>query len=74
MNTKTTYLNVIDHSVSGEEFQLLHNEDLGMLETFPQPSETGYCLNIIKAKIIFLIQMLNGIGLKKPTILLKTLL
>ena len=37
MNNKPTYLNVKDHSVSGEEFQLLHNEALDMLETFPQP-------------------------------------
>ncbi|MHA7844390.1 MAG: class I SAM-dependent methyltransferase [Winogradskyella sp.] len=34
---KPLYLNVKDHSVSGEEFQLLHNEKLDMLETFPQP-------------------------------------
>ncbi|MEO1030796.1 MAG: class I SAM-dependent methyltransferase [Bacteroidota bacterium] len=34
---KTTYLTAKDHSVSGEEFQLLYNEDLDMLETFPQP-------------------------------------
>merc|ERR1711974_93003 len=27
------------HSVSGEEFQLIYNEKLEMLETFPQPSE-----------------------------------
>ena len=35
---KTTYLTVKDHSVSGEEFQLLHDEAMDMLETFPQPS------------------------------------
>jgi 2-polyprenyl-3-methyl-5-hydroxy-6-metoxy-1,4-benzoquinol methylase len=34
-----TYLNVKDHSVSGEEFQLIHNEELDLLETQPQPSE-----------------------------------
>ena len=32
-----TYLTLKDHSVSKEEFQLLYNEDLDMLETFPQP-------------------------------------
>ncbi len=32
------YLEVKDHSVSGEVFQLLKHEDLEMLETFPQPS------------------------------------
>ena len=37
MNNKPTYLTVKDHSVSGEEFQLLHNVELDMLETFPQP-------------------------------------
>jgi 2-polyprenyl-3-methyl-5-hydroxy-6-metoxy-1,4-benzoquinol methylase len=34
-----TYLNVKDHSVSGEEFQLVLNEELDLLETQPQPSE-----------------------------------
>lgn len=39
MTKSTTYLKVKDHSVSGEEFQLIHNKDLDMLETRPQPSE-----------------------------------
>jgi len=33
------YLKVKDHSVSGEEFNLLYNEDFDFLETFPQPSQ-----------------------------------
>ncbi|WP_412559593.1 class I SAM-dependent methyltransferase [Winogradskyella sp. MIT101101] len=37
MNNKPTYLTVKDHSVSGETFQLLYNDELDMLETFPQP-------------------------------------
>ncbi|MFC0603433.1 class I SAM-dependent methyltransferase [Winogradskyella pulchriflava] len=37
MNNKPTHLTVKDHSVSGEEFQLLYNKELDMLETFPQP-------------------------------------
>ncbi len=37
MNKYPTYLTVKDHSVSGEEFQLVHNMELDMLETFPQP-------------------------------------
>lgn len=37
MKNKTTYLSVKDHSVSGEEFQLFHNKELDLLETFPQP-------------------------------------
>lgn len=37
MINKPTYLTVKDYSVSGEEFQLLHNKELDMLETFPQP-------------------------------------
>jgi 2-polyprenyl-3-methyl-5-hydroxy-6-metoxy-1,4-benzoquinol methylase len=37
MNKKPTYLSVKDHSVSGEEFQLVHNLELDMLETLPQP-------------------------------------
>lgn len=32
-----TYITVKDYSVSGEEFQLLHNTELDLLETFPQP-------------------------------------
>lgn len=38
MKVKKLFLSVKDHSVSGEEFQLLLNEELEMLETFPQPS------------------------------------
>lgn len=37
MNKKPIYLILKDYSVSGEEFQLLYNEDLDMLETFPRP-------------------------------------
>lgn len=33
-----TYITVKDHSVSGEEFQLIYNEEFEMLETFPRPS------------------------------------
>lgn len=35
---KKSCLKVKDHSVSRETFELLHNADLDMLETFPQPS------------------------------------
>ncbi len=38
MNNKSTYLTVKDYSVSSEQFQLIYNEELDMLETFPQPS------------------------------------
>ena len=38
MKDKKLYLTVKDHSVSGEEFQLLYNQDLEILETFPQPN------------------------------------
>jgi 2-polyprenyl-3-methyl-5-hydroxy-6-metoxy-1,4-benzoquinol methylase len=31
------FIKVKDHSVSGEEFQLLYNKELDLLETFPQP-------------------------------------
>jgi 2-polyprenyl-3-methyl-5-hydroxy-6-metoxy-1,4-benzoquinol methylase len=34
----TVFLKVKDHSVSGEEFELLLNEELGLLKTHPQPS------------------------------------
>ena len=37
MINKSIYLTVKDYSVSGEKFQLLHNLDLDMLETHPQP-------------------------------------
>lgn len=33
-----THLKVIDHSVSGDNFELRYNDALKMLETFPQPS------------------------------------
>lgn len=39
MNDKSTFLSLKDHSVSGESFQLRYNEDLDMLETYPQPEE-----------------------------------
>lgn len=39
MSTKNIYLNLKDYSVSGEAFQLVYNEALDMLETFPQPKE-----------------------------------
>ena len=38
MEKKKLYLKVKDHAVSGEEFQLLYNSDLEMLETFPRPT------------------------------------
>ncbi|WP_338732284.1 class I SAM-dependent methyltransferase [Mangrovimonas cancribranchiae] len=37
MNNKSTYLTVKDHSVSGEDFQLIYNSEYDMLETYPQP-------------------------------------
>lgn len=37
-NVNSVHLKVKDHSVSGEEFQLIQNSDYGFLETFPQPS------------------------------------
>jgi 2-polyprenyl-3-methyl-5-hydroxy-6-metoxy-1,4-benzoquinol methylase len=39
MENKTLFLEVKDHSVSGEQFQLLYNIEMDMLETYPQPSE-----------------------------------
>lgn len=38
MNTKAFFLEVKDYSVSGEIFQLIHDEELDMLETIPKPS------------------------------------
>ncbi|WP_034060425.1 class I SAM-dependent methyltransferase [Lacinutrix jangbogonensis] len=35
---KTPYIKVKDHSVSGEEFQLIPNLEFGYLETTPQPT------------------------------------
>lgn len=37
MTKKNVFIEVIDHSVSSESFQLLFNEELDMLETYPQP-------------------------------------
>lgn len=39
MKNKDELFNIKDHSVSGEEFQLIKNKDFGFLETHPQPSE-----------------------------------
>ena len=38
MNKKPIYLKAKDHSVSGEEFELIQNSEYGFLETSPQPS------------------------------------
>ncbi|MFC4722849.1 class I SAM-dependent methyltransferase [Geojedonia litorea] len=38
MKDKDVFLTVKDHSVSGEEFQLVFNEEGDMLETVPRPS------------------------------------
>jgi 2-polyprenyl-3-methyl-5-hydroxy-6-metoxy-1,4-benzoquinol methylase len=37
-NNATTYIKVKDHSVSGEDFELLLDEELQLLKTYPQPS------------------------------------
>ncbi len=39
MKNKSVFLKVKDHSVSGEEFQLVENSEYGFLETTPQPSK-----------------------------------
>lgn len=39
MKESKAYLKVKDHSVSGEVFELLKNDDFGYLETSPQPKE-----------------------------------
>jgi len=39
MDNKSVFIEVKDHSVSGEHFQLLHNKELDLLETYPQPLE-----------------------------------
>ena len=41
MNNNTAILTVKDHSVSGEEFQLIRNETYEFLETHPQPNEAN---------------------------------
>lgn len=38
MDKKSIFLKVKDHSVSGEEFELIPNSEYGFLETTPQPS------------------------------------
>lgn len=37
-NQRNIYIKVKDHSVSKENFDLMYNDELEMLETFPQPS------------------------------------
>ncbi len=39
MKTEKVFLEIKDHSVSGEQFQLFYNKELDMLETHPQPSD-----------------------------------
>ena len=39
MNKLNIFLEVKDHSVSGETFQLIENKTFGFLETVPQPKE-----------------------------------
>lgn len=39
MSKKSVFLKVKDHSVSGEEFQLIENVEFAFLETSPQPSK-----------------------------------
>ena len=39
MENKSVFIEVKDHSVSGEQFQLFYNEEMDMLETRPQPLE-----------------------------------
>ncbi|WP_370477405.1 class I SAM-dependent methyltransferase [Tamlana flava] len=39
MSNTSKVLKVKDHSVSGEEFQLVENSEYGFLETIPKPSE-----------------------------------
>lgn len=38
INSNQPYLKVKDHSVSGEEFELIYNSEFDFLETVPQPS------------------------------------
>lgn len=38
MKNKSSFLSVKDHSVSGEQFELIQNSEYGFLETTPQPS------------------------------------
>ena len=40
MSKQTPFLQVKDHSVSGERFQLILNEELHMLETSPRPKDS----------------------------------
>ena len=40
MSNKSPYLKVRDHSVSGEEFELIYNQEFDFLQTHPQPSES----------------------------------
>lgn len=38
MKNKEIYISVKDYSVSGEDFQLIYNQEMDMLETYPQPA------------------------------------
>jgi 2-polyprenyl-3-methyl-5-hydroxy-6-metoxy-1,4-benzoquinol methylase len=77
MNIENTkhFLNVIDYSVSKETFELLHNEELDMLITHPQPSleklpsyyeDANYISHTDGNKSLFekMYQFVKGIALK----------
>ena len=73
---KLTYIKVTDHSVSGENFELLYNDELDLLETFPQPSpdklpeyykSEGYISHTDSKRNAFekVYHLVKGIALKK---------
>ena len=66
-----TYIKVKDHSVSGEEFQVIVTYEYGYLETTPQPL-VEKLPEYYKSETIFRIQTLNAISLKKHIMLFET--
>jgi 2-polyprenyl-3-methyl-5-hydroxy-6-metoxy-1,4-benzoquinol methylase len=84
-NLNKIYITVKDHSVSGEEFQLLHNKELDMLETFPQPSleqlpqyykSEDYISHTDSRRNLFekVYHLVKGISLKRKLKLINSLL
>lgn len=76
LSNKKPYLTVKDHSVSGETFELFYDDELDMLVTHPQPSESDlpryyesqdYISHTDGSSSLFekLYQFVKGIALKK---------
>ncbi len=85
MIKENLYIHVRDYSVSGEAFDLIHNRDLDVLETRPQPAEDklggyykseDYISHTDGKRNIFekTYQLVKGIALKRKLKLINTII